>query len=201
MFMGVGSVRETNPLVIHRRQCSMQVVQCASTIGCHQALVNLTWNNSRSRVGTVAAAKSTAAVASHCFLSRLARPRTSTLRLDVPFSVTSRSSSSTSSPSHLELSSTSTEAGEKPKGSGSSRWVSLTTEVIEDKSGWDVVYSDGACKGNGKVGSVAGVGVWWGENNARNIAERCAPENNNRAEIIVCHCIQGASVGILAERM
>ena len=30
---------------------------------------------------------------------------------------------------------------------------------LEEK-GWDVVYSDGACKGNGKPGSVAGIGVW-----------------------------------------
>lgn len=30
-----------------------------------------------------------------------------------------------------------------------------------------VVYCDGACKGNGKVGSVAGIGVWWGHNDSR----------------------------------
>ena len=36
-----------------------------------------------------------------------------------------------------------------------------------DESGWDVVYSDGACKGNGKVGSVAGIGVWWGPDDPR----------------------------------
>jgi ribonuclease HI len=37
----------------------------------------------------------------------------------------------------------------------------------EDEDGCDVVYSDGACKGNGKVGSVAGLGVWWGWNDSR----------------------------------
>jgi len=36
-----------------------------------------------------------------------------------------------------------------------------------DDSGWDVVYCDGACKGNGQPGSVAGIGVWWGENDPR----------------------------------
>lgn len=36
-----------------------------------------------------------------------------------------------------------------------------------DEVGWDVVYSDGACKGNGKHGSVAGIGVWWGNNDPR----------------------------------
>jgi ribonuclease HI len=28
----------------------------------------------------------------------------------------------------------------------------------------DIVYCDGACKGNGQQGAVAGIGVWWGEN-------------------------------------
>lgn len=65
---------------------------------------------------------------------------------------------------------------------GKKRALSLD---VEDEVGWDVVYSDGACKGNGKVGSVAGVGVWWGHNDPRNIAERCpGDQTNNRAELI-----------------
>lgn len=36
-----------------------------------------------------------------------------------------------------------------------------------DENRWDVVYSDGACKGNGKVGSIAGIGVWWGPDDPR----------------------------------
>ncbi|KAI0746188.1 ribonuclease H-like domain-containing protein [Earliella scabrosa] len=76
-------------------------------------------------------------------------------------------------------------AADKPHSSGSSKWAALTTEVIEDESGWDVVYSDGACKGNGKAGSIAGVGVWWGPNDVRNVAERCpGGQTNNRAELI-----------------
>ncbi|KAF9566924.1 ribonuclease H-like protein [Agrocybe pediades] len=56
---------------------------------------------------------------------------------------------------------------------------------VEDTTGWDIVYSDGACKGNGKPGSIAGVGVWWGKNDPRNIAERCPGyQTNNRAELI-----------------
>ncbi|KAI1798320.1 ribonuclease H-like domain-containing protein, partial [Ganoderma leucocontextum] len=66
-----------------------------------------------------------------------------------------------------------------------------------------IVYTDGSCKGNGKVGSVAGVGVWWGENDprhvvpvvslahsldiglCRNLSERCpGQQTNNRAELI-----------------
>lgn len=41
----------------------------------------------------------------------------------------------------------------------------------ENESGWDIVYSDGACKGNGKLDPVAGLGVWWGHND-----ERCAAQ-------------------------
>ncbi|KAH9053809.1 ribonuclease H-like domain-containing protein, partial [Lactarius vividus] len=50
----------------------------------------------------------------------------------------------------------------------------------------DVVYTDGACSRNGQAGSVAGVGVWWGPNDPRNISERCPgnPQTNNRAELI-----------------
>lgn len=31
----------------------------------------------------------------------------------------------------------------------------------------DIVYSDGACKGNGARGAIAGIGVWWGHNDPR----------------------------------
>ena len=31
----------------------------------------------------------------------------------------------------------------------------------------DVVYTDGACSGNGQHGSVAGIGVWWGPYDTR----------------------------------
>lgn len=38
---------------------------------------------------------------------------------------------------------------------------------ITDTTHWQIVYSDGACRGNGKPGSIAGVGVWWGPNDPR----------------------------------
>ncbi len=31
----------------------------------------------------------------------------------------------------------------------------------------DVVYTDGACSGNGQLGSAAGIGVWWGVDDPR----------------------------------
>jgi len=49
----------------------------------------------------------------------------------------------------------------------------------------DIVYSDGACKGNGGPHPIAGIGVWWGPNDPRNISERCpGAQTNNRAELI-----------------
>lgn len=54
-----------------------------------------------------------------------------------------------------------------------------------DAKEFDVVYCDGACKGNGQVGSVAGIGVWWGHDDPRNMSERCpGDQTNNRAELI-----------------
>ena len=32
-----------------------------------------------------------------------------------------------------------------------------------------IVYTDGSCKGNGKKGSLAGIGVWWGEDDPRHV--------------------------------
>ena len=68
----------------------------------------------------------------------------------------------------------------------------------------DVVYTDGACSGNGQPGSVAGIGVWWAVDDPRyvlasnndtvhlcpsgdsNLSERCpGRQTNNRAELIV----------------
>jgi len=40
---------------------------------------------------------------------------------------------------------------------------------VQDERQWQVVYSDGACKGNGKVGSTAGVGVFWRPDDPRSV--------------------------------
>ncbi|KAF8511551.1 ribonuclease H-like domain-containing protein [Hysterangium stoloniferum] len=57
---------------------------------------------------------------------------------------------------------------------------------VADESTWSVVYTDGACQGNGRAGAIAGIGVWWGDNDARNLSERCpGDQTNNRAELIV----------------
>jgi len=48
-----------------------------------------------------------------------------------------------------------------------------------------VVYTDGACKANGKPGAVAGVGVYWGPDDPRNVSRRVrgSPSTNNVAEL------------------
>ncbi|KAI8986838.1 ribonuclease H-like domain-containing protein [Trametes punicea] len=59
------------------------------------------------------------------------------------------------------------------------------TAIAHRSTGPHVVYCDGACRGNGRSGSVAGVGVWWGQDDPRNICERCpGSQTNNRAELI-----------------
>ncbi|KNZ76361.1 Ribonuclease H [Termitomyces sp. J132] len=69
-----------------------------------------------------------------------------------------------------------------PNAKGKKRAMS---KDLADETEHDIVYCDGACKGNGQLGSVAGVGVWWEENDPRNIAERCpGDQTNNRAELI-----------------
>ena len=44
-----------------------------------------------------------------------------------------------------------------------------------DTDGWQIAYSDGACRGNGKTSAVAGVGVWWGPDDPRYAVGPCAP--------------------------
>lgn len=47
------------------------------------------------------------------------------------------------------------------------------------------IYTDGACSGNGKANSRAGLGVWFGPNDPRNLSERVpgAAQTNNRGEV------------------
>ncbi|KAG6807317.1 hypothetical protein H0H92_008017 [Tricholoma furcatifolium] len=49
------------------------------------------------------------------------------------------------------------------------------------------IYTDGSCKDNGSLGAIAGAGVWYGNDDARNVSARL-PKNiensNNSAEAI-----------------
>jgi ribonuclease HI len=47
------------------------------------------------------------------------------------------------------------------------------------------VYTDGACSNNGKVNAKAGLGVYFGENDSRNISKRViGKQTNNVAELL-----------------
>ena len=47
------------------------------------------------------------------------------------------------------------------------------------------IYTDGSCKGNGKHGAFGGIGVYFGDNDPRNVSEKLsgAIQTNNRAEL------------------
>ncbi|KAJ3506268.1 hypothetical protein NLJ89_g6967 [Agrocybe chaxingu] len=58
-------------------------------------------------------------------------------------------------------------------------------DKVDDEIACDIVYADSACKGNGTTHCVAGVGVWWGFDDPRNVAKRCpGVQTNTRAELI-----------------
>ena len=46
------------------------------------------------------------------------------------------------------------------------------------------IYTDGACSNNGKKNAKAGIGIYFGENDDRNISERISgKQTNNCAEL------------------
>ncbi|XP_056337321.1 ribonuclease H1 [Danio aesculapii] len=57
-----------------------------------------------------------------------------------------------------------------------------------------VVYTDGCCTGNGKHGARAGIGVYWGRDHPRNVAERLpGRQTNQRAELqAACKALEQA---------
>ena len=42
--------------------------------------------------------------------------------------------------------------------------------AVSDETKYTVVYTDGACRGNGKASSIAGIGVWYGPDDPRFVA-------------------------------
>lgn len=57
-----------------------------------------------------------------------------------------------------------------------------------------VVYTDGCCSANGRVGARAGIGVYWGHNHPLNVAERLdGRQTNQRAELqAACKALEQA---------
>uniref|UniRef100_A0A8C4QEF1 Ribonuclease H1 n=1 Tax=Eptatretus burgeri TaxID=7764 RepID=A0A8C4QEF1_EPTBU len=58
-----------------------------------------------------------------------------------------------------------------------------------------LVYTDGCCTKNGRVGASAGIGVYWGPNHPLNLSEKLAGrQTNQRAEIIAaCRALEQAT--------
>lgn len=51
-----------------------------------------------------------------------------------------------------------------------------------------VVYTDGCCYCNGRIGARAGIGVYWGPNHPLNVAERLpGHQTNQRAELLAAY--------------
>ena len=58
----------------------------------------------------------------------------------------------------------------------------VKNKPLEDKI---VVWTDGACSNNGKANARGGVGVWFGDNDPRNVSERLkGKQTNQRAELM-----------------
>lgn len=58
------------------------------------------------------------------------------------------------------------------------------------------ICTDGACTRNGKAGALAGIGVYFGPGDARNISKALpgSPQTNNRAELEALRCALAYSV-------
>ncbi|KAH9851468.1 hypothetical protein C2E23DRAFT_706454, partial [Lenzites betulinus] len=73
------------------------------------------------------------------------------------------------------------ENGAKQRARRPARQFQLEHEAVE-------VYTDGSCNGNGTAAAVAGAGVWFGPDDARNISERVPGEcrSNQAGEAYAC---------------
>ncbi|KRX88203.1 Ribonuclease H1 [Trichinella pseudospiralis] len=75
-----------------------------------------------------------------------------------------------------------TTPAEQQTSTNNMRWSSSN-----ERKSFAVCYTDGACVNNGKLGARAGIGVYWGENDPRNVSEPLKGlQTNNRAEIEAC---------------
>jgi len=94
---------------------------------------------------------------------------------------------------------------EKVTGRGTKDNMAVPNETVDltqfqvDIDNYVVVYTDGACTKNGRVGAKAGIGVWFGNNHPLNISEPVlGRQTNNSAEIQAVEraVLQAKSAGI-----
>ncbi|KAI1418150.1 RnaseH-domain-containing protein [Hypoxylon sp. FL1857] len=84
-------------------------------------------------------------------------------------------------------------AAKKPKKSSAGE-----TLVVEDEPDVQHVYTDGSSLSNGRAGAIAGVGVWFGHGDRRNVSERLQGDiqTNQRAELTaILRALQKVPVG------
>jgi ribonuclease HI len=67
---------------------------------------------------------------------------------------------------------------------------------VSDGAGVPVVYADGCCYGNGRVGAKAGMGVYWDDHHPHNMSRKLTgKQTNQRAELVSsCLAIESAMV-------
>ncbi|KAF9572475.1 hypothetical protein EC968_009861 [Mortierella alpina] len=85
---------------------------------------------------------------------------------------------------------TSTQVGSASGTSGSNiRLGGLRVSSSASSSDTMIIYTDGSSLGNGKMGSQAGLGVFFGVNDPRNVSERLGgePQTNQRAELMAVY--------------
>ncbi|KAF9922543.1 hypothetical protein FBU30_007329 [Linnemannia zychae] len=71
---------------------------------------------------------------------------------------------------------------------GKSSFTQINGITVPSGSDTLVIYTDGSARGNGKLGSQAGLGVFFGVNDPRNLSERLQGEQTNqRAEIMAVY--------------
>ncbi|KAF9083375.1 hypothetical protein BGX29_011107 [Mortierella sp. GBA35] len=103
--------------------------------------------------------------------------------------LTSKSTAATASSSSSTSLTPTTDTARMTKISvGKSSFTQINGIRVPTGSDTIIIYTDGSARGNGKIGSQAGVGVFFGVNDPRNISERLQGEQTNqRAEIMAVY--------------
>lgn len=64
-------------------------------------------------------------------------------------------------------------------------YLNMNINIIDNNIKYVNIYTDGGCKNNGKENAIGGIGVFFGDNDERNISEKYNDDKitNNRCEI------------------
>jgi len=96
-----------------------------------------------------------------------------------------RTLSKTIDPVPVMKSETVVETEKKPQKRKKIDAVNPTLNQDLSQPGRIVVFTDGSCTNNGKIGAKAGIGVWFGDNHPQNLSEPLTgTQTNQRAELM-----------------